>query len=199
MLDYSKHSITELFEIAKKTIYNIHKNVLSEEYKDIEDEEHQKIKVYTAINRINMYIATNILALTFYTYDLKSLHDSKKRAIIKIIEGCKDLTYKDIRESWYQNGLKELFYKQKEEKKYSEELANICIIARNITQELFIRIDKGNATLVKNLSEASEFIATSKEDDALESVSIKIKGYFPEDDLKVFFNNKMAGRLQTAQ
>lgn len=199
MSNYSELSLKELFELAKKTIYNVHKNVLNEEYKDIKDEEHQKIKVYTAINRIDMYVATKILDLTFYTYSIQHLFEGKKRkSIIKIIEGCKELTYQSVREAWYQDGLKELFYKQKEEKNYAEKLSHICIVVRNNTQKSFIRMENDTATLVKNIAQASEFIATSDTDEALDVISEKMKGYFPDDDVKVFFNHKMAGRLQAS-
>jgi hypothetical protein len=199
MSNYSELSIKELYELAKQTIHNIHKDVLTEEYKNIEDEEHQKIKIYTAINRINMYIATNILNLTFYTYDLKHLLESKKRkSIIKIIEGCEELKYQDVRNSWYEDGMRDLFYKQKEDKKYSEKLSSICILVRNNTQEAFLRIENNTPTLTKSISQASEFIATSNDNHALDAISMKIKEQFPEDELKVFFSSKMAGRIQSS-
>lgn len=195
MHNYSECSLETLHQMAKKAMLDITKDVLSEHYNDVEDPEHQSIKVFAAQDRVKMYIATNVADLTFYAFDLNSLFKNKKRKIlIKIIDACDSLTYLIARNAWFNEGLKELFYVQKEEKRYSAKLATICIIVRNITQNAFVAINNGEATLVQDSAKASEFIATSDNESALDDVESTIQEHFKDDELKVFFNAKLVGR-----
>ncbi len=198
-MNYSELSLNELFNLAKKSINNVHRNILEEDYKnatDIENEDKRKILMYIAYDRTCMYIATNALGITFYKMSLQSIKDSKDRkSLVKIIEICKELTYSTVRKAWHES-LKEIFYQQKEQKQKSEKLSRICMIARSQNQNSFIRLINGEVTFTNNLSEATEFIATDDSTLELSSMSQRLESLceLSRDSIKVFFNPKMIGR-----
>jgi hypothetical protein len=199
MHNYSECSLETLHQMAKKAMLDVTKDVLSEHYSEVEDPEHKNIKVFAAQDRVKMYIATNVADTTFYAFNLDTLLKYKKRkTLIKIIDACDTLTYLIARNAWFNEGLKELFYVQKEEKRYSAKLATICIIVRNLTQNAFVAINKGEVTLVQDSAKASEFIATSDNESALDDVEDSVQKHFKDDELKVFFNAKLIGRTHAS-
>lgn len=183
----------ELFSLANISIKNIYQNVLNEEYKNIIEEKHRKIKMYTAIDRTNMFIS-DLLGVTFYTFNIYNYQKNRK-SLIKIIENCENLNYTMVREEWY-NRLRDKFYLQKKEKELSEKLERICILVRVEEENGFISISNNKLSIVNNISEASEFAAVSDNDYALDLVREKLYNLDSRLNFKVFFTKKMKGRLQ---
>jgi len=197
MLNYKDLSLKELFELCEKQIKAVVKNVKQDFYPDMVDEEHLKIKVYQAIDRTKMYIATEITSDTFYSFDLYSYFENRNRKmLIKIAEGTKNLTYLDVRNMWH-NIHKELFYQQKESLKIQEKLNRICVVARltkgAYQKEGFVRIFNGELSIVQSISDATEFIAVSDEIAALFDIEDLLNKRF-NLSVSTFFNNKIKGR-----
>ena len=195
-MNYQELTLNELFNAAKQALNSVHCNVMEEEYKDVQDEEKRKILRYVAYDRTRMYVATNAVDMTFYTFSLRELKDSKNRkALIKVIECCNDLTYAIVRQAW-KDSLKELFYQQKAEKSKSEKLSRICMLARSEKENAFICVNNGQVTFTTNISRATEFIANDDTDSELSTMKDKLEqlSELVGDSVKVFFNNKMQGR-----
>lgn len=199
MSDYKALSVKELLELAKKTMNNIHHNLGETTYPEVTDDEYLKIKIYQAIDRVKMYTATVIAKETFYSFDIEryvNVRTRDRKMLIKIINGLKDLSYEDIRNKWHESH-KELFYIQKESLRLQKKLSNLCIIARLekgvYAKEGFIRLIEGKYEIVESIADATEFVALSDKDSALEYVNSVIA---KETSLTVstFFNHKIAGR-----
>lgn len=191
-----KLSLKELFDLCEFKIKLVYKDVIKDFYSEISCEEHKAIKVYQAIDRINMYIATEVVKETFYSYDLNSYLKNRNRKMInKIIDAVEGLKYETVRNKWHES-YKELFYKQKEDCKIQQKLERICIIGRVINSEKdgFVRICDGCVTVVQSIADATEFIAISDQNKALEDTRQMILDNTDFTDLKVFFNNKIKGR-----
>jgi hypothetical protein len=179
-------------------MHNVIANI-EEFYPEITDPKHMKIKIYSAFDRTNVYIANKFLDNTYYSFDLDSLFNKKDRkSLIKIINGCEDLTYKTVHHTWYMEGLRELFYEQKEDKRISEKLARICVLVRNNTQKGFVKVVGDKISIVTNISDATEFLVASESKDELAVIKSKYQKHFKYDNLKAFFNPKMVGRNLSA-
>ena len=198
MSKYEKLTLKEIFELCQSRIKNVYANVASDFYPEMKDQEHLKIKIYQSIDRTNMYIATKIVSETFYSFNLESyLENRDRKTLIKIINGVDGLTYETVRNTWH-DSLKELFYRQKEDVKIQEKLNSICVIARTSPDapvQGFLRLINGEVTISKYISDATEFVATSDNQKALDDVKNIIKKETgDESSYKIFFNGKMKGR-----
>jgi hypothetical protein len=196
MTNYEKLTIQELLKLVNESMHHIHHDIFITHYQNILDPEKRQHLVYMAIHRINMYLATNVIKTDVYSFCLDELVDNNNRdALIELIEVSKSLTYTDIRNAWH-NGLNEKFYKQKANKKFNERLNRICIVVRNETKNGFISLNGKSAQIKQNIKAATEFEAKTLEDIDFKAVLDFITPYFPNDELKVFFNSKMAERTQ---
>lgn len=162
-------------------------------YKCPESSKHMKVKHYQAIDRINMYIAYEVLNIPVHLYSLSANMEMKK--LKKIYNALMDTDYNHIRDVWHNNGLKDLFYKQKEARKISEYIDNKCVIARcEIGEEQgFVSINDGKLTIVKKICDATEFVATGRTNDTLLRIHNLIFEKFMCES-RPFFNDKMTGR-----
>jgi len=183
-------STDELFYHTKKLMRSFYKQA-EELYPEL-DQEHLDIKVYQAIDRTKMFLATQVCDCTFYDFDINNYRE-KRKVLIKIVNCLNSINYEEVRNQWHSE-LKDLFYKQKEYKKQAESIANTCIVVRNISQNSFVTIKNGKFTTTPKIHNAVEFIIHSKEQSELERVKNLLKEYFPLDNLQVFFNQKMIGR-----
>lgn len=192
---YAEKTLKELFDMADTAMGNVHKNVAEEFYPNLKDEEHRLIKVYQAIDRTKMYVASKLLSETFYSFSLESLVENKDRkSLIKIIEGLKDVDYAIVRDIWHKE-LKEIFYIQKEDRKLQAKLSAICILARAKVddKEGFVRIVNGKLSIEQSIAMATEFPAINDEDSGLEFIEdiiMKETGIAA----RAFFNNKKTAR-----
>ena len=192
MTDYNTFSIKEIKKMLVQKIFNIHKNVQQDFYPEISNQEHVKIKIYQAIDRIHMYLAAKIL---YKTSKVFSLEDLSRKELIKACKGLEDIDYEFIRSVWHSE-LKDLFYKQKEEAKIQEKLNRICIIVRTtpeFKEQGFIKFENGSYSIVQSIAEATEFVATNDKNEALNDIKTFIKTTF-DINVKTLFNSKMKGR-----
>jgi hypothetical protein len=151
-----------------------------------------RVKHYQAIDRINMYIAYNIMKVSFYDFKLSKVE--KRSELRKIYNTLMDIDYNDIREVWHEE-LKEVFYAQKEARKVADRLNRICVVARvdNDKENGFVSLRNNTFTVVKNIADATEFVATGETEETLDSIKELICSKV-NCDPKVFFNAKMTGR-----
>ena len=197
MHNYAEMNIKELLKLTKITIHNLHSNMFQERYSFVVNEELKMKIIYLAILRINMFLATNVIKTTIYSFDIENLAETKQREkLIQIIEACENTTYEKIRDAWYENGLKDLFYKQKEDKKIAEKIAAKCIIIRNETKKGFVTFVGNTLTIDSNINMASEFPIFTLDDTDINLIKNIISAKFPNDSFKVFFNSRMADRQQ---
>lgn len=187
-----------LQELSTDELFYHTKNLMRSFYKQAEelypelDQEHLDIKVYQAIDRTKMFLATQVCDYTFYDFDINNYRE-KRKVLIKIVNCLNSTNYEEVRNQWHSE-LKDLFYQQREYKKQAESIANTCIVVRNISQNSFITIKNEKFTTTPKIHNAVEFIIHSKEQPELERVKNLLKEHFPLDNLQVFFNQKMIGR-----
>ena len=190
-MNYQEMTKAELLQRAKKLISQYH-SVVVELYPNL-GEDDLKIKLYQAIDRTKMYLATKVCDCTFYDFDLDNYAENRKM-LLKILDTLNHTNYNTIRTVWHLE-LKELFYQQKEQKKTQEELSRLCIIVRNLTKNSFVSLNNGQYDLSQNISQAVEFIPHSSDNSELERIESFISKQFEGDKIKVFFNQKMIGRV----
>jgi hypothetical protein len=189
-IELNNLSTNELFYHTKNLIRSIYQQV-EELYPELE-QKHLEIKIYQAIDRTKMYLATHICDCTYYSFDINNYRE-KRKTLIKIINCLNSINYESIRNEWHYE-LKDLFYQQKEYKKQAELIENTCIVVRNISFNAFVTLDNGQFTTTPKIHNAVEFVIHSKEQSELERVKALLKEHFPLDNLHVFFNPKMIGR-----
>lgn len=194
MTDLSNQSIYEsILSKSKK----IHGKAFDFYSPTIIDEDHLKIKCYQAVDRLNMYIAHDILGITFYEYDLMSIFkENDRKSLRKINDGLDGINFEFIRDIWHEKN-KEIFYIQKEELKKAEKIDRICILARVKSGDDigFLSLKKDVYSISKNLAEALELPAFDLESDI--KIAADIVNQMENFDLiKVFYNDKMSGRTR---
>lgn len=188
----------EVLKQCQKNIFKIYSGVGKRFYSHYTDEKHLKIKIYQAINRIDMWIAVNVLNTSVYEYDLNNLLKLKKRKdLIKIMNATSNLSYETVRDNWHTE-LKDLFYIQREEKEMAEKLSRICVIARTEKTDShdagFIQYDNGEFKVTQSALFATEFHVLSDKDSAVASVSNFLNENSELNVFKVFFNPRISGR-----
>lgn len=201
MQDFKELSNTDIIKLINQRIEEMHHYIGDELYpslmhdirfhKSEEAQEHMKVKHYQAIDRINMFIAYKVVGTTFYNYELNEYAKNRK-VLKKILNAINGIDYNQVREMWH-NELKDVFYKQKEEKRFQEKLEKICIIGRTTVDGVtgFIKMINDKITTTPNMAEATEFTATSDNDSAIQRIEALIQC---NDSTKLFFNNKVKGR-----
>lgn len=156
---------------------------------------HLKVKHYQALDRIKMYLATKVAKTSFYDFDLELLVKKKNRKLLKALHAEIDgITYQEIRDIWHES-LKDIFFQQKEMSALSEKLSKVAVVARmEIGEEQgFVSIQDGEIKVVKSPVDATEFVAISDNDEALNLVKNFIFKEFSWE-CRVFFTNKIDGR-----
>lgn len=194
MTDLSNQSIYEsILSKSKK----IHGKAFDFYSPTIIDEDHLKIKCYQAVDRLNMYIAHDILGITLYEYDLMSIFkEDDRKSLRKINDGLDGINFEFIRDIWHEKN-KEIFYIQKEELKRAKKIDRNCILARVKSGDDigFLSLKKDVYSISKNLAEALEFPAFDLESDI--KIAADIVNKMENIDLiKVFYNEKMNGRTR---
>lgn len=161
-----------------------------------ESRKHLNVKHYQALDRIKMYLAHNIAKTSFYDFDLNKMVANKERKTLIAIhkELDSNIAYLDIRTIWHES-LKDIFYKQKEMKKEHEKLATISILARmEIGDDKgFVSIENGKIKVVKSPVDATEFVAVSSDEKALDLIEKHLFDTYSWE-CRAFFQNKMKGR-----
>ena len=183
--------ITEMHHMIGDDLYpELMKKIREDKCKEAQD--HMRVKHYQAIDRINMYIAYKIMKVSFY--DFKLIKVEKRSELRKIYNTLMGIEYNDIRNLWHKE-LKEVFYALKEARKIADKLNRICVVARvdNDKENGFVSLRNNTFTVVKNIADATEFVATGETEETLDSIK-KLICSKVNCNPKVFFNAKMTGR-----